>query len=139
MSQDHYLEYVAIQVSSVFSLTVHLLLVGLFYHFELYPHGRLQLCSASGSGAGQSGPICSAEHVKAVVLACTELCGHAVAAVYFLGLDFGFQYYLWPTTCLAIINSRLDIKWSTLTGLACICLFVLLNLSVSPACATAAR
>lgn len=128
VSQGHYLEYVAIQVASVFALIVSLLLVALFYHFAIYPMAAISCISVWLWGWAIKANV-SAQHVKAVVLACVELCGHAVAAVYFLGLEFGFQYYLWPTACLAVINSRLKVNGAALTGLACILLFLLLNVA----------
>ena len=127
VAKDHYLEFVAIQVSSLFSIVVHLLLIGLYYHYQLWSMIAFSVISAllwsAALYANSRG-----EHLIALALGCVELCGYSIAAVYFLGLDFGFQFYLWPTTCLAIVNSRLHIHWASLTGLACICLFLVLNL-----------
>jgi len=127
VSKDHYLEFVAIQVSSLFSLVVHLVLIGLYHTYQLWPMIGFSVISAFlwsaalvANGRGK--------YLIAVVLGCTELCGYSIAAVYFLGLEFGFQFYLWPTTCLAIVNSRLHLYWASLTGFACIILFLSLNL-----------
>lgn len=127
VSKDHYLEFVAIQVSSLFSLAVHLLLIGLYHHYQLWPMIGFSAISALLWSAALVANW-RGEHLLALVLGCTELCGYSVAAVYFLGLEFGFQFYLWPTTCLAIVNSRLHVRWASLTALACIGLFLGLNL-----------
>ncbi|WP_108126120.1 GGDEF domain-containing protein [Saccharospirillum mangrovi] len=127
VSKDHYLEFVAIQVSSLFSLLAHLVLLALYQHYQLWPMAAFSVMSvllwSAAIFANRRG-----EHLISVVLACSELCGYSIAAVYFLGLEFGFQYYLWPTTCLAIVNSRQQVLSASLTGLACIGLFLVLNL-----------
>lgn len=127
VSQNHYLEFVAIQVSSLFSLLIHMVLIGLYYHYQLWPMIGFSVLSAILWSAALAANW-RGEHLLALVLGCTELCGYSIAAVYFLGLEFGFQYYLWPTTCLAIVNSRLHVFMASLTGLGCICLFLSLNL-----------
>ncbi|PTY38771.1 hypothetical protein BGP77_11370 [Saccharospirillum sp. MSK14-1] len=127
VSKDHYLEFVAIQVSSLFSLVVHLLLIGVYHSYQLWPMIGFSAISALLWSAAIVANA-RGEHLMALVLGCTELCGYSIAAVYFLGLEFGFQFYLWPTTCLAIVNSRLHVLWASLTGFACIVLFLTLNL-----------
>lgn len=128
VAKDQYLEFVTIQISSLFSLLAHVFLVVLFRHYEVTPMVLFSLLSMSlwilAIVANRRG-----EHLLAVILVCTELCGYSIAAVYFLGLEFGFQFYLWPTTCLAVINSRLEVRRASLTGLACIGLFLVLNLA----------
>lgn len=127
VSQNHYLEFVAIHISSQFSLLVHLGLIALFSHYQLWPMMTFSMLSLALWG----GAIVTnrrGDHLLAVTLACTELCGYSIAAAYFLGLEFGFQFYLWPTSCLAIVNTRLDVRWASLTAAGCIGLFLALNL-----------
>lgn len=66
-------------------------------------------------------------HAEAILLMCAEMVVSVSATVALLGLDSGFQVYLWPLACLAVINPGLKQLTAATIGFSFILLIVLLK------------
>lgn len=66
------------------------------------------------------------KHKLAFVLLITEIVLHCVLAVYYLGWQGGFQYYLIPTIPLVLFNNTLNTKLTVLMAFVLTLLFTLI-------------
>ncbi len=71
----------------------------------------------------------SARYSEALMLAGTEVIIHASLATMFLGTEFGFQLYLWPTACIVAIHTQTKILGATLFALFTFIIFIFLELN----------
>ncbi|NVK73866.1 MAG: GGDEF domain-containing protein [Oceanospirillaceae bacterium] len=67
-------------------------------------------------------------HEISVLIMNTEVLIHAIAATSLLGIDAGFQYYLWPMTLLLMVVPCLKITWSAILAFINIAIFATLCL-----------
>lgn len=73
----------------------------------------------------------SSRYSEALILAGTEVIIHASLATVFLGTEFGFQLYLWPTACIIAIHTHTKMLGATLFAFATFIIFIFLELNFS--------
>lgn len=66
-------------------------------------------------------------HDISILIMSVEVFCHAILATSLLGVDAGFQYYLWPMTLLLMAIPCLSIAWSTIIAFIHITAFTLLT------------
>jgi diguanylate cyclase (GGDEF)-like protein len=62
----------------------------------------------------------------AVFVALVEIMAHAILAVSVLGLDYGFQMYLWPVACMVAVAPKIKLRSAFVFSLICLATFVTL-------------
>ncbi|GBL06090.1 GGDEF domain-containing protein [Glaciecola sp. KUL10] len=72
-----------------------------------------------------------ARYSEAIMLGGAEVIIHASLATVFLGTEFGFQLYLWPTACIIAIHTQTKILGAILFALTTFVIFILLELNFS--------
>lgn len=66
-------------------------------------------------------------HDISILIMSIEVLSHAVLATSLLGVEAGFQYYLWPMALLLMAIPCFSVAWSTVIALIHITAFTLLN------------
>ncbi|MCU4677595.1 GGDEF domain-containing protein [Catenovulum sp. 2E275] len=105
VEEENYRRYYILALVSLFGLCVHLSLLFIFYLLNITPLTVLNILSVfiwtSAFITNKKG-----KHDLAIHLITFEVVFHSVAAVYYLGLETGFQFYLLSIAALVIIFAR---------------------------------
>ena len=124
---DHDLrKFQLINIACGFGLFVHLFFIWLFYFINI-PFMSMFNVLSSIMWAAALYVNQQRNHNLAIQIICIEIVLHAIMATYFVGIEFGFHYYLWPVACLAVVNPDLNSKFATTFGLQFIVLFGILH------------
>ncbi|MGY8870434.1 MAG: GGDEF domain-containing protein [Pseudomonadales bacterium] len=127
IEEKDFRRFVIITVLGVFAGLVHLVLIPVFFSIGAVEMALINIASviAWGYGLFLNG---KGKQADALLVICTEVWIHSVFAVIYLGLDVGFQHYLWAISALAILNARLNYLYASLYSLSFILTFALLYL-----------
>ena len=106
--------FAIICVAAVFSLLVHLCLILVFYRVEAFSLSVLNIFSVFVWGCALFFN-CRGQHIRAIELCCSEVVLHSTICVAVLGLDAGFQHYLWAISCMIFLDSRFRF-WGTIVA-----------------------
>lgn len=127
IEEKDFRRFVIVTVVSLFGGVIHLALIPVFIHIGAI---EMALVNVASVIAWIYGLFLNAKgkHASAILLICTEVWTHSVLAAIYLGLDVGFQHYLWATSALAILNTRLNFFYASLYSFSFILTFALLYL-----------
>lgn len=127
IEEKDFRRFVIITVLGMFAALLHLMLIPVFYSIGAFEMALVNIASVMAWGYGiflnSRGKLAGA-----ILVICTEVWTHSVLAVIYLGLDVGFQHYLWAISALAILNTRLNFLYASLYSLSFIITFALLYL-----------
>ncbi|SFG05308.1 GGDEF domain-containing protein [Neptunomonas qingdaonensis] len=127
IKEKDFRRFVIVTMLSLFAGLVHLALIPVFVHIGAT---EMALVNVASVVAWVYGLFLNAKgkHASAILLICTEVWTHSVLAAMYLGLDVGFQHYLWATAALAILNTRLNFFYASLYSFSFVLTFALLYL-----------
>ncbi|WP_293265269.1 diguanylate cyclase [Neptunomonas sp.] len=125
IEEKDFRRFVIISVLGVFAGAVHLVLIPFFFSIGAVEMSAINVISVIAWGYSLL-LNSRGEHANAIILICTEVWIHSVLAVIYLGLDVGFQHYLWAISALAILNTRLNFLYASLYSFSFILTFALL-------------
>ncbi len=111
------LKFKALIKVAYFALAVHLLLIPLFYYLGVLFLSLLNIASAS-AWIGGIRLIQQGHHTAGIRLFCAEVVVHSLAVCATLGMEPGFQFYLWAVAGMMLIDYRMQLRlaiaWSLL-------------------------
>ena len=118
-------KFLIISKIAYFALIVHALLIPLFAHVGAITLALVNILSVVAWG---SGIFLIKQGLTSLALRvfCLEVLIHAVVVCATLGLDLGFQFYLWTISCILMIDYQLSLKRAALYSLLMITTFALL-------------
>jgi diguanylate cyclase (GGDEF)-like protein len=118
-------EYFAILWTSIVVTIVHIVLFAVFLWQDVTTLAYFNIFSILSwllvIGVNQKG-----KHSLAILIATFEILAHAIVVVSVLGLDYGFQMYLWPVACMVALNPRVNMSSALSLSVFCLILFVLM-------------
>jgi diguanylate cyclase (GGDEF)-like protein len=127
IKQQNYLKYIAIHTAGFCGLVIHLSFIYLFYLIDILPMSLVNVASALiwviAIRENYYG-----NHSRAIYLGYFEIITHAVLAVSYLGLNSGFQFYMWPVIVLAIINPEASPKKAVISAVFCTFIYAFLKI-----------
>ena len=102
-------KFLIISKIAYFALIVHALLIPLFAHVGAITLALVNILSVVAWG---SGIFLIKQGLTSLALRvfCLEVLIHAVVVCATLGLDLGFQFYLWTISCILMIDYQLSFK-----------------------------
>ncbi|MEH6580019.1 MAG: hypothetical protein V7731_23435 [Amphritea sp.] len=127
VQEKHFRKFLIITVAGSFALLVHLAFIPAFLAVGVTFMGYLNIASVAAWALGIYLNF-KGKHSLAIQVLCTEVLIHSVCATAFMGTSVGFQYYLWSISALAIINTQLNVTYSTVYSFFFILVFGLLYL-----------
>jgi diguanylate cyclase (GGDEF)-like protein len=102
---ENYRMYVVVNYMSYLGISAHVLFIPLFIWLDVWPLVLFNMISiiawVTGQRLNRQG-----QHYTAVLIICIEVILHAFLAVYFLGWDSGFHYYLVPMIMFIFFNHK---------------------------------
>lgn len=102
---ENYRMYIVMNYMSYLGIIAHVLFIPLFVWLGIWPLVLFNLISISAWVAGQRLNR-QGQHYTAVLIISLEVILHAILAVYYLGWDSGFHYYLVPMTMFIFFNHK---------------------------------
>ena len=116
-------EYFAILSTSIIVVIVHIVLFTVFFLQDVTTLAFFNIFSILTwllvIGINQRG-----KHSLAILIATFEILAHAIVVVSVLGLDYGFQMYLWPVSCMVAMNPKVSMRSALSLSVFCLILFV---------------
>jgi diguanylate cyclase (GGDEF)-like protein len=126
IKQQNYLKYIAIHTAGLCGLIIHFSFIYLFYLIDILPMSLVNIMSAliwvMAIRENYYG-----NHSRAIYLGYFEIIIHAILAVSYLGLNSGFQFYIWPVIVLAIINPVASPRNAVISALFCTFVYAFLK------------
>lgn len=117
---------ILIVISGSIGLFIHLSIIVLFFFLELWSLLQLNIIScivwALIIYLGVQGRSSLAIHIGTA-----EVIAHSLATTLVLGPEYGFHYYLWPTSIVIALNPSLNFMISGLFASSTVLLFAYLN------------
>ncbi|MDB4838062.1 GGDEF domain-containing protein [Marinomonas sp.] len=128
VSDENYYQYILLLMVGTLGFIIHVVLIYFFYYINITSLAMLNILSVI-TWAVANRENHQGRHSNSTIIVCLEITIHAACAIYYMGLDSGFQFYLWPVALLASINPKLDNKKSVLIGCIFIIIFAMLKWS----------
>ena len=126
VEQVNYRKYIVILITCITGILAYLGFAFVFYTFQIKTIYLIDLLSAVlwvlAGVLNYRG-----YHSSAIFLVSIDIVISLSLTVAILGLDHGFQLYLWPVACLAVVNPGLKKVCAGLVGFSFIILFALLK------------
>lgn len=126
VEKKNFRKYIVILISSIVGILAHLGFAVLFWLFDLSTLASVNLLGAV-LWVWVAVINYRGNHSQAVYLICAEVLLIISWTCSLIGLNYGFQMYLWPVACLAAINPGLRKLYAALIGFSFIVLFVVLK------------
>ncbi|KAF7767504.1 hypothetical protein PCIT_a4405 [Pseudoalteromonas citrea] len=105
-----------------YCLGLHVLLLMVFWLLNITSLALLNIVSVIAWGAGIY--LLNHEHRSlALRLFSIEVAIHAVSVCALLGMELGFQYYLWTVSCLLLLDNNMELKPAVAASTIMIILF----------------
>ena len=121
--RDEHAEYFTIFASSAAGAIIHIALLILFFWQDIIVLAYFNILSvAMWLAAIYINRL--GKHAFAIFIGGSEILAHAVVAVSVLGLDYGFQMYIWPVACLVAVNPQVSSRSASFFGVFCLIIFV---------------
>ncbi|MGD8743720.1 MAG: diguanylate cyclase [Granulosicoccaceae bacterium] len=122
--------YIVLDYLSWLGIIAHSLFIPLFFWLDVAPLALFNVISVSAwitaKRLNRSG-----QHYIAILLLTGEVIVHAVLAVYFLGWDSGFHYYLVPLLTFIYFNHKQQATMITAEAVALLALYIALYIFTS--------
>lgn len=125
VEEKDFRRYAIITVVALFGLVVHLALVFIFWHIGAKNLSLLNVASVAVWFGGLWLNV-RGKHDSAIMLLSAEVIVHAWLVCATLGVDAGFQHYLWAISPLPILNTRLNLYLATVFSALFIFVFALM-------------
>ncbi|BDF96159.1 MULTISPECIES: GGDEF domain-containing protein [Pseudoalteromonas] len=124
------IKFQIIQRVAYFALAIHVALIFIFYHLGA---SMLALANIFSVFAWASGInlINKGRHSLALKVFSIEVLLHSILVCATLGLELGFQFYLWTISCLLLVDYQLKLKHAFIYSLMLIFTFAALYLFFS--------
>ena len=126
VERKNYRKYIVISITCITGFLGHIIFGTLFWLFDID-----SLCAINAIStvlwAWAAVLNFRGYHAQAILLVCAEIVVSISITVALLGLDSGFQMYLWPVACLAVINPGLQKIHAAFVGFGFILLIVILK------------
>lgn len=126
VEQKNYRKYVVILITCITGIFGHLAFASLFWVFQVDILSYLNMLSVAiwlwAAFMNYRG-----YHSLAIYVICGVILVMITTTVALLGLGFGFQMYLWPVACLAVINPGLRKLYGFIFGLSFIIYVALIH------------
>ena len=127
MDEKDYRRSVILKILIIFAGLVHLILIPAFLYIGAFEMALINVFSVLVWGVALHLNT-QGKYINVIFLICTEVLIHSVSATAYLGLDAGFQHYLWAVSALAILNTRFNFLYTSLYSFSFILMFALLYL-----------
>lgn len=126
VERKNYRKYIVILITCITGLLAH---IGFSILFCLVDIEHLCMLNAASAMLWIWAAVLNYRgyHAQAILLLCAEIVVSISITVALLGLDSGFQMYLWPVACLAVINPGLQKIHAAIIGFGFILLIVILK------------
>ncbi|QPB81577.1 diguanylate cyclase [Pseudoalteromonas rubra] len=108
-----------------YCLCLHLLFIFAFWYSHVYILSIANIASVAAWATGIYLLNRGHSHLALRVF-CVEVTGHSVLVCATLGMDYGFQYYLWTIACMLLLDMKLKLRLAIVLSLSMIVLFALL-------------
>lgn len=125
MSDKDIRPFIIISVAGSFSLLIHLSLILIFYQIGAYPLALLNILSVVAWCAVMLLNY-RGSFARAIELSCLEVLIHSIACVSLLGVESGFQHYLWAISCIVFLDSRFNFLGTIAISFCFISIYALL-------------
>ena len=125
LQEIEHVKFLIILKIAYFALAVHVVLIPVFAHIGAVTLAIVNVLSVC-AWAGGIFLIKQGLTSLALRVFCLEVVIHSTIVCAMLGLDAGFQFYLWTVSCLLMIDYQLTLKRASLYSVLMIIAFALL-------------
>ncbi|TMP28723.1 DNA polymerase III subunit delta' [Pseudoalteromonas rubra] len=108
-----------------YCLCLHLLFIFAFWYSHVYILAIANIASVAAWASGIHLLNRGHSHLALRVF-CIEVTVHSVLVCATLGMDYGFQYYLWTIACMLLLDLQLKLRLAITLSLSLIVLFAVL-------------
>ncbi|RZM81111.1 DNA polymerase III subunit delta' [Pseudoalteromonas rubra] len=108
-----------------YCLCLHLLFIFAFWYSQVYILAIANIASVAAWATGIYLLNLGHSHLALRVF-CIEVTAHSVLVCATLGMDYGFQYYLWTIACMLLLDMKLKLRLAITLSLSLIVLFAAL-------------